>query len=248
MSALIECRREGAVLSLTLNRPEKKNALTGAMYLEIIAAFDEADRDDSIRAIVVQGAGGNFTAGNDIGDFLSGGSFADFPALRFIRRLAALETPLVAAVEGVAIGVGTTLLFHCDLVYATPDARMQTPFVNLALTPEAGSSLLMPRRLGVQKASEMLMLAEPMDGREAWRLGLVNELLEADALHARAMNRAQALASKPPAAIAATRRMIRGDGQDLRERIEAEALEFGKAMGSREAREVFAAFMAKSRS
>lgn len=247
MSNLVTVAREDGVLSLTLNRPAKKNALTGEMYLALIAAFDEADADAAIRAIVIQGAGGNFTAGNDIGDFLSGGSFADFPALRFIRRLATLETPLVAAVEGVAIGVGTTLLFHCDLVYATADARLQTPFVNLALTPEAGASLLMPRRLGVQKASEMLMLAEPMDGREAWRLGLVNEIVESAALQTRAMDRAQALAKKPPAALAATRRLLRGDPAQLRERIETEALEFGKAMASQEAREVFAAFLSKAK-
>ena len=247
MSENIRVSREGGVMSIVLARADKKNALTGDMYLALIDAFDKADGDPDIRTILFSGEGGNFTAGNDIGDFLKGGSFEDFPALRFIRRLAILDTPLIAAVEGNAIGVGTTMLFHCDLVYATPDARMQMPFVNLALVPEAASSLLVPRRLGPQKAAELLMLAEPMDGTEAYRVGLVNALVPADRLLAHAMERAQLLASKPRNAIATTRRLIRGDRDELLERIDLEALEFNKALHSQEAREIFAAFMAKKK-
>lgn len=247
MSENIRVSRDGGVMNIVLARADKKNALTGAMYLALIDAFDEADANADIRTILMSGEGGNFTAGNDIGDFLAGGTFEDFPALRFIRRLAILDTPLIAAVEGNAIGVGTTMLFHCDLVYATPDARLQMPFVNLALVPEAASSLLVPRRLGPQKAAELLMLGEAMDGREAHRVGLVNAVIEAAGLHAHAMERAKLLASKPRNAVATTRRLIRGDRDELLERIDLEAREFNKALHSQEAREVFAAFMAKGK-
>ena len=149
--------------------------------------------------------------------------------------------------DGNAIGIGTTMLFHCDLVYATEDARLQMPFVNLALVPEAASSLLVPRRIGPQKAAELLLLAEPMDGREAYRLGVVNALVEPSRLHAHAMEKAQLLVSKPRQAIATSRRLLRGDRDELLERIDTEAREFGKALHSQEAREVFASFMAKKK-
>ncbi len=248
MSEHIKTSRQGPVLNIVLARADKKNALTGGMYLSLIEAFDEADGDSAIRAILISGEGGNFTAGNDIADFLGGAKFDnDFPALRFIRRLAILDTPLIAAVEGNAIGIGTTMLFHCDLVYATADARLQMPFVNLALVPEAASSLLVPRRVGPQKATELLMLGEPMDGTEAHRVGLVNTVVTSHMLHAHAMERAQVLASKPPKAVAATRRLIRGNPDELLERIDLEAQEFNKALHSQEAREVFMAFLAKGK-
>ena len=247
MSDNVKVTREGAVLSVTLARADKKNALTGAMYQALMDAFDEADGDSAIRVILLSGEGGNFTAGNDINDFLSGGSFEDFPALRFIRRLTICDTPIVAAVQGNAIGVGTTMLFHCDLVYATADARMQMPFVNLALVPEAASSILVPRLVGPQKAAELLMLGEAMDGVEAHRAGLVNAIVDADKLHGHAMERAQLLASKPRNAVANTRRLIRGDRDELLARIDLEAQEFNKALHSQEAREVFMAFLAKGK-
>lgn len=247
MSEHIRIERDGAVLTIAIARPEKKNALTGAMYLALVQAFDQADADPGVRAIMIAGEGGNFTAGNDIADFLGAGSFDDFPALRFIRKLVTLDTPLVAAVEGHAVGIGTTMLFHCDLAYATPDARLQMPFVNLALVPEAASSLLAPRRFGPQKAAELLMLAEPMDGREAHRLGLVNAIVEPAELHAHARARAHDLAAKPAGAVAATRRLIRGERDELLARIDLEAKEFGMAMASAEARAIFAAFLAKGK-
>ncbi len=248
MSEHIKTSREGAVLNIMLARADKKNALTGAMYLSLIEAFEDADGDSAIRAILISGEGGNFTAGNDIGDFLGGAKFDnDLPALRFIRRLTILETPLIAAVAGNAIGVGTTMLFHCDLVYATADARLQMPFVNLALVPEAASSLLVPRRVGPQKAAELLMLGEAMDGVEAHRVGLVNAVVAPDRLLAHAMERAQTLASKPRNAVATTRRLIRGNPDELLERIDLEAQEFNKALHSAEAHEVFMAFLAKGK-
>ena len=144
----IEVAREGAVLSAAFTRPQKKNAITGAMYEALIEAFNEAERDPEIGALVMSGNGGVFTAGNDIGDFLAVAlhETGEFPAWRFVSKVAAFEKPLIAAIDGLAIGVGTTLCFHCDLVYATPEARFQMPFVNLGLVPEAGSSLLAPQR------------------------------------------------------------------------------------------------------
>ncbi len=150
MSA-VRSTRDGALLRLALDRPDKKNALTGAMYDALTAGLAEAAADVSVGAVVIEGTPGAFTAGNDIGDFLAhaAAGFHESPALRFIRALAANEVPLVAAVDGVAVGVGTTMLFHCDLVYATPRALFRMPFVDLGLVPEAASSLLVPRRVGV---------------------------------------------------------------------------------------------------
>ena len=174
MTKDIEVSRDGAVMSAAFARPQKKNAITGAMYEALIEAFEDAERDPSVGAFVLSGKGGVFTAGNDLGDFvaLATGAAAandgrDFPAGRFTRKLAEFEKPLIAAVDGLAVGIGTTLCFHCDLVYATPEARFQMPFVNLGLVPEAGSSLLAPQRFGRAKAAEFLLLAEPFDAAGA---------------------------------------------------------------------------------
>ncbi len=251
MSAGIEVSREGAVLLAAFARPEKKNAITGAMYEALIEAFDTAERDPDIGAVVIAGRGGVFTAGNDIVDFLSiaaGGArashFANYPAGRFVARLAALGKPLIAAVDGLAVGIGTTLCFHCDLVYATPAACFLMPFVNLGLVPEAGSSLLAPLRFGRARAAEFLMLAEPFDGEAAVELGFVNALVAADALLAHALGKAAALAAKPRSALLATRRLMRGDPQALKAAMAAENEAFAAALASPEARAAFMAFMA----
>ena len=249
MTQDIEVAREGAVLSAAFARPQKKNAITGAMYDALIEAFEAAERDPDIGALVLSGKGGVFTAGNDLGDFLAVASreSGDFPASRFVRKLAEFEKPLVAAVDGLAIGVGTTLLLHCDLVYATPAARFQMPFVNLGLVPEAGSSLLAPQRFGRAKAAEFLLLAEPFDGHEALKLGLVNAVLPQGELLAHAMGRAAALAAKPRAALLATRRLMRGDPEALRARMAEEMHAFGAALKSPEARAAFQAFLSGGR-
>ena len=250
MSPEIDVARHGAVLSVVFNRPEKKNALTGAMYEALTEAFDEAERDPEIGALVLSGRGGIFTAGNDIGDFLAaamragGGGLKRLPAGQFTFRLASFEKPLVAAVSGPAIGIGTTLCFHCDLVYATADARFQMPFVNLGLVPEAGSSLLAPQRFGAARAAEFLMLGEPFDGNTAHALGLVNALAAEGEVLALAMAKASALAAKPRAALLATRRLLRGDPAALHARMVMEAEAFGAALASPEARGAFEAFMA----
>jgi enoyl-CoA hydratase/carnithine racemase len=245
----IEVAREGAVMTAAFARPQKKNAITGAMYEALIEAFETAERDASVGAFVLSGKGGVFTAGNDIGDFLAVASRAsgDFPASRFVSKLAEFEKPLIAAVGGLAVGVGTTLLFHCDLVYATPEARFQMPFVNLGLVPEAGSSLLAPQRFGRAKASEFLLLGEPFSAEEAHTLGLVNAVLPQAELIAHAMAKAAALAAKPRAALLATRRLMRGDPTALKARIAEEMQAFGAALKSEEARKAFEAFLAAGR-
>lgn len=246
MSGDIIIERIGAVLCVTFDRPDKKNALTGAMYLAATKALAEADRDDSIGAVVFSGSGGVFTAGNDISDFLQfGGAPGDLPAFAFIRTLAACETPLVAAVDGMAIGVGATMILHCDLVYVAPGAMFRLPFVDLGLVPEAASSRLLPLRVGLAKASELLLLAEPFGAEEALRLGLANALVAANELKAFAVEQAARIAAKPRAAIAATRRLMRGDQDAVLAQIDEEARCFSQALQSTEARAAFAAFLAK---
>jgi enoyl-CoA hydratase/carnithine racemase len=248
MAAEVDVARDGALLRISLARPEKKNALTGAMYDALTHALNETVREDGVRAVLIAGSGGSFCAGNDIADFAAvADDFRSAPSLRFIRALALCETPLVAAVEGVAVGVGTTMLLHCDLVYAAPDARFRMPFVDLGLVPEAASSLLVPRRFGLVKATEFLLLGEALGAEEALRLGLINAIVPAEALLDHAAVRARALAATPAAALAATRRLIRGDRTEIIARIDAEAEAFAVAVQSPEAQAAFAAFTAKSK-
>ena len=249
MSEFVKVDRDGGVVCLTLTRTEKKNALTGAMYESLIEEFARASRDETIGALVLRGRDGVFTAGNDLADFLAAtGDPALFAAGRFVHALADFDKPLVAAIEGAAVGIGCTLCFHCDLVYAAPSARFQMPFVNLGLVAEAGSSLLAPLRLGRAKASEFLLLGEAFDAAEAWRLGLVNAVVEPDALYARAMEKAKALAAKPRSALLATRRLMRGDPAALNARIGEELKLFAQALTSAEARNALAAFLQKPKS
>ena len=245
----IEIAREGAVLSAAFARPQKKNAITGAMYEALIEALEAAERDPDVGAFMLSGKGGVFTAGNDIADFLAVAArgTGDFPAWRFVSKLAEFEKPLIAAIDGLAIGVGTTLCFHCDLVYASPAARFQMPFVNLGLVPEAGSSLLAPQRFGRAKAAEFLLLAEPFGADEALRLGLVNAVLPQAELMAHAMGRAAELAAKPRAALLATRRLLRGDPEALRARMAEEMHAFSAALKSPEAHAAFQAFLSAPR-
>lgn len=244
----IRIEQQGAALCVTFDRPDKKNALTGAMYVAATEALRQADRDPAIGAVVFAGSGGMFTAGNDIADFLAaGGGSGEFPAFTFIKTLAACETPLVAAVDGIAIGIGATMILHCDLVYVAPGAVFRMPFVDLGLVPEAASSLLLPRRIGMTKAAEFLLLGEAFGAEDALRLGLANAIVPARELHGVAIERAGRLAAKPRTAIAATRRLMRGDAEDIQARIAEEARLFSIAMQSDEARTAFAAFLGKGR-
>jgi enoyl-CoA hydratase/carnithine racemase len=247
MTEHVTIGREGDVLVLGLTRPQKKNAMTGAMYDALVEAFAAADRDGA-GAILIAGSGGSFMAGNDLADFLAAAERPDaLSAFDFVTALARLETPLVAAVDGVAIGIGTTMLLHCDLAFATPGAQFRLPFVDLGLVPEAASTLLLPRRVGLAKASELLLLGEPFGAEEALRLGLVNALVPADGLMAHALARATALATKPRAAVAATRRLIRGDRADVLAAIERESAAFRAALASPTAKAAFSAFLARAK-
>ena len=240
----VKITRDGAVLCVTFDRPDKKNALNRAMYMAATAALRQADGDPSIGAIVFAGSGGAFTAGNDIADFVEAGAGpGEFPAFTFIKALAACEIPLVAAIEGIAVGIGATMMLHCDLVYVAPGTVFRLPFVDLGLVPEAASSRLLPRRIGMAKAAELLLLCEPFDAEEAVRLGLANAVVPACELHDFALERAARLATKPRAAIAATRRLMRGDGKEILARIEEEARLFSTALRSDEACAAFAAFL-----
>jgi enoyl-CoA hydratase/carnithine racemase len=248
MSAKVIARRDGAVLRVVLNRPDKKNALDREMYEALIGALAEAHTDRSLRVILVQGAGDAFTAGNDLNDFRDiSGAAEDFPALRFVRALASSETPIVAAVHGDAVGVGTTMLFHCDLVYAATNARFKTPFVDLGLPPEAACSLLAPQRIGLAKASQYLLLCESFDAQEAHRLGIVNAVVEAEDLERVALDAAQRLAQKPSHAVAVTRRLLHSDRADILSRIDEEGALFAKALASTEVRARLEAFFALRR-
>lgn len=248
MSKHIKVTQDGAVLCITIDRPDKKNALTGAMYEAMIEAFESAESDDSIGVIFICGSEGNFTAGGDINDFLMRAqSSGEFPALKFIRKLAVCDTPIVAAVEGNAVGIGTTMLFHCDLVYAATDTRFQMPFINLALVPEAASSLLVPANIGMRKASEYLLLAEAFGPQEAAAMGMINAMVADGSVREHALEKARQLAQKPRNAVRTARKLMRGDRKDVMARLEAEAKAFEAALRSDETRAIFEAFLARKK-
>lgn len=244
MSEGIAIVENQGVIEIHIDRPDKKNALTAAMYRAMTAALADASARDEIGVVLFAGKGDAFCAGNDLKDFMAGPQGGE-AAFAFIRAIAAFEKPMVAAVQGLAVGVGTTMLFHCDLVYAAPDARFITPFVNLGIVPEAGSSLLGPATFGYAKAASMLLLGEPMDAQTADRAGFVTAIVPADSLLDHARQRAAMLMTKPPQALAATRRLMKGDPAVLNQRIEEEARLFQETLRSAEAQEAFAAFFEK---
>ncbi|WP_423414270.1 crotonase/enoyl-CoA hydratase family protein [Hyphomicrobium sp. B1] len=248
MTAEIAIWRDGPVQILRIARPEKKNALTGAMYGALADAIEAGDADDTIAAHILTGSGGVFTAGNDIGDFLAtarGTGGLDKKVLRFIRLLPVVKKPLIAAVDGNAIGIGTTLLFHCDLVYAAPDATFATPFLDLGVVPEAASSLLMPARMGYTRAFAMLALGDPLSADDALAAGFVNAIVPASDLEATALAAAKRLSAKPPEALAVARRLMRGDPEIILARMDDEVAAFRERLRSPEAVEAFTAFFEK---
>jgi enoyl-CoA hydratase/carnithine racemase len=236
----------GGVLTLTLNRPEKKNALTAEMYAALGRAIDEAENVPDVRCIVLQANGDSFTAGNDLSEFaaFNGGERDRAAGNPFLAALARASTPTVAAVQGRAVGVGTTMLLHCDLVFVAEDALLSTPFVNLALVPEAASSILLPARIGHARAFAMFVLGESIDGRTAVAWGLANAVMPAAELHPRARAVAEAIAARPRAAVAITKRLMR-DAAAIQARMVEESRHFAAQLGSDEAREAFAAFRRK---
>ncbi|KZM51481.1 crotonase/enoyl-CoA hydratase family protein [Labrenzia sp. OB1] len=239
---------ENGVQILRLDRPEKKNALTGAMYTDLAEALEAGNTDDGVRCHLICGQPEVFTAGNDIGDFLqyAGKSgMTETPVVRFLRALVRNEKPLVASLDGIAIGVGTTLLMHCDMVFASPRTVIRSPFVDLGLVPEAGSSLLGPQMLGQARAFELLCLGRPFSARKAEMAGLVNEVVEGD-VDAAALDCAREIAAKPPEAMALSRKLLRGDTGPLSERVEEEIRIFASRLSSPETIAAFQAFMSKS--
>jgi len=244
----VETSCDAGVLELTLNRPAKKNALTEAMYQALVAGLSRAEADEAVGAVLIRGEGGVFSAGNDIGDFIAAVQTGrGLAAADFVRKLATFPKPLAAAVDGLAVGVGCTLLLHCDLVYASPEARFSLPFVDLGLPPEAGSSLLLPRRVGLARASAWLLLAESFDAQEAKDAGLVNAVVAAPDLPAFAREKARKLAAKPRAALMESRRLLRGDPSELAAHMEEEFSAFMSALHSLQTQAIFAAFLAKSK-
>ena len=237
------------VSAICFEREKKKNAFTGDMYNRMSDALETGDQDDEVGCHLFQGSAGVFSAGNDIQDFidhgLKQGSLGE-EVLRFLRTLVTTEKPIVAAVDGLAIGIGTTLLMHCDLVYASDRSFFQTPFVNLGLVPEAGSSLVAPRLMGHQKAFALLALGDRFTADEAERCGLVNCVTTAAELTETAQAAAKNLAAKPASALATTRRLIRGDRTEILQRIDDEAKHFSVHLATAEAQNAFARFMNKS--
>lgn len=246
-ATFVETAVTDRVLTITLNRPDKRNALTVEMYRALVTALSTAQVDDTIRCVIITGRGAGFCAGNDMQDFLRRPpTSSDHPVIQFLAALAGFQKPLLAAVHGAAIGVGTTLLLHCDLVYAAQDTKLQTPFVNLGLVPEAGSSRLLPAMLGQQRAAELLLLGEPIDANKALSFGLVNQIAAtADAALALAEAAAAKLAAKPPTALARTKSLMRSDGGRLTKQIEEEARLFAACLSSPELEEAVTAFLEK---
>jgi enoyl-CoA hydratase/carnithine racemase len=248
MSGTIETSRAGRVLLVTFHRPEKKNAFTVDMYRGLVAALAAASADDDARVVLLRGAGGAFTSGNDLGDFMQAPpQTPDHPVLQFLRALARFEKPIVAAVEGPAVGIGTTLLLHCDLVFASEDAKLRMPFVPLGLVPEGASSVVLPRMVGPQVAAELLLLGDAFGAERARSLGLVNEVhASGEALHARALERATELARRPPAAVRASKALLRQTTvEEVVAAIDREAAIFAERLQSPEAMEAMSAFMEK---
>ena len=241
--------RAGSILRIQLNRPAKKNALTSSMYSTMAELLDDAAKDDRTRVVLWHGAGDSFTAGNDLDDFMKnppgpGGS----PQVRLNEALMNFPKPLVAAVHGVAIGSGTTMLAYCDFVYAGENARFQLPFVNLGLVPEFGSSFLLPLRLGYIHAAELILLGQPFDASQAAALGLVTWVVPDREVLTTANEVAQRLAEKPAGALRACKSlMTRPVRAQLQEAVRAEAQEFAARVRSADAREAFTAFFEKRR-
>ena len=250
MTAHIANERIGAVLRLTIDRPDKKNALTDAMYAALAAGLMEAADDPDIRVVLLTGAGGAFTAGNDIADFMAvaDGTIAQGgrSVHRFLEQVAAFPKPLVAAVPGVAIGVGTTMLLHCDYVILGESARLAAPFVGLGVVPEAGSSLLLPARIGHQRAFAMFALGQVLDAEKAEAWGLANHVVADGALAEEAMAVANKLATLSAGALVMTKRLMR-DHDALKVGMAAEKNAFETCLATPEAKAAFAAFAARRR-
>ena len=248
MTDAILQHRERGLLTLQLNRPDKKNALTRVMYTQLAEALEQADADDAIRCVLIQGSSDCFTAGNDIGDFLEQPpSDLDSPPFYFMKSLLNCRKPVIAAVAGAAVGIGTTLLLHCDLVYISRDARLRMPFVNLGLCPEFGSSLILPRLLGHAKAAELLLLGEGFTGEQAAAWGIATEALgSGKAALAKAREIAERFETLAPGAVQVSKHLMKSvDREQLRQVIEEEGALFTQRLKSPEAIAALSAFISR---
>jgi enoyl-CoA hydratase/carnithine racemase len=246
MANHIVTEKQDRILTIRMDRPEKKNALTLSMYSAMTEALQRADADAEVRVALITGTRDCFTAGNDLADFATARPEQVSPAIRYLEVLAATAKPVVAAVTGVAVGIGTTMLLHCDLVYAASSARFQLPFVNLGLCPEAGSSLILPSRVGYQRAAEVLFFGEPFGAEAARDLGLVNQVFSDQELPAAAMAKAKQLAEKPPASLRATKTLLKsGSAEAIKDAMARERPQFAALLQGAEAKEAMAAFMAR---
>jgi enoyl-CoA hydratase/carnithine racemase len=247
MPDYIDLEQRGAVVGIRMNRPEKKNALTIAMYEAMTEAVRQAERDEGVRVIVFLGAEGCFTAGNDLNDFLqSPPTGPESPVMQFLVAISTAEKPLVAAVDGLAIGIGTTMLLHCDLVYASRNARFRLPFVSLGLTPEAGASLLLPHLAGYHRAAELLLLGDVFDANEAAAMGLVSAAFDPSDLEAEALGRAERLARQPRESVRMTKVLLKqGMAEAVQRRIAEEGQVFLQRLASPEAAAAMRAFVEK---
>ena len=243
----IVVERSGSILDILLNRPAKKNAMTSMMYITIANLLDEAAKDDHVRVVLWHGAGDSFSAGNDLEDFMKNPPGpGESPQAKLISALINFEKPIVAAVHGVAIGGGTTMLTHCDFVYAGKSARFQVPFVNLALVPEFGSSYLLPSRVGYVRAAELILLGRPIDASRAEELRLVTQVVPDQDVLPTAKETARKLAEKPPVALQACKRLMRrAEREQLELAVKFENAEFAARVRSAEAKEAFTAFIEK---
>ncbi len=240
---------EGAVRIIRFNRLDKKNALTQPMYATITAALREAQASAAIRAVILTGGQGVFSAGADIGEFLESAQSGGLRphTLEFLKALAHNEKPLVAAVGGLAVGIGVTMLFHCDYVVAAAKATFTTPFLKLALIPEAASSLLAPMRMGYARAFSMLVMGRPLSAEQAREAGIVNEVVDAAQVEATALKAAREIAALPAGAVAVSRRLMRGHLDAVTRQIDTEVMHFKDRLTSEEARAAFSAFLARKK-
>ncbi|MEO6224553.1 MAG: enoyl-CoA hydratase-related protein [Sphingomicrobium sp.] len=247
MSDHVRIERAEAVLSITLARPERRNAITVAMYEALAGAIEQASADASVRVITLAGEGADFAAGNDLADFLDTAPRGDdIPVWRLLRALVRCQTPLVAAVHGNCVGIGTTMLLHCDLVVAAEGTRFSLPFIDLALVPEAASSLLLPRLAGRRRAARYLLLGEPFGVDEAMAIGLISHRAEPSALATKRDALVAALLAKPQDALRETQRLLRhGEADEILQRMELEGAAFSKRLEADEVKHAITAFFAK---
>lgn len=247
----IATRIDNGILTLTFDRLDRKNAITAAMYQTLADALRSAEADSAVRAIVIEGKPEIFTAGNDLEDFMkrpptSGEGGAPAPVFQFLHAIAEAGKPVVASVSGAAVGIGTTLLLHCDLVYASDTAKLTLPFTQLGLCPEAASSLLLPRLVGYQRAAEKLLLGEPFSAQEAFEIGLVTKVLPVAELDAHVRRQAAKLAALPASSLRETKRLMKGgEAAAVKHQMAEEAGVFARMLAAPEAKEAFTAFFEK---